>query len=81
MPIYEYRCTCGSKFEVRQKEFEPKPTYKCPKCGREADKTVSMWHSHYKGAGFYITEERGITGRKRKPDIKVGYASDLEKNE
>jgi putative FmdB family regulatory protein len=35
MPVYEYACTCGSKFERRQ-SFAERGDADCPLCGRPA---------------------------------------------
>ena len=77
MPIYEYRCDpCLHQFE--KLVLNDKVKVRCPDCGGKVYRIMSTCNAHYKGAGFYTTEERGITGRKRKPNIKVGNVSDLE---
>ena len=78
MPIYEYRCDhCLHQFEkliLTNKTV----VVKCPDCGGRVYKVFpSACSVHYKGPGFYTTEQRGITGRKRKPNIKIGNVSDL----
>jgi len=77
MPIYVYKCySCGYKFEERQ-SFGDEPLTVCSECGGKVHRVIFALPVHYKGAGFATTEARGITGRKRKPNIKVGLKSDL----
>jgi len=82
MPIYEYKCDeCEHKIEVRQ-GFYDEPCVTCPACGKDAlRKLFSTFTPIYKGPGFHTTESRGITGRKRKPNIKVGLKADLPQEE
>jgi len=77
MPIYEYICdACKKRFEERVSKFEP--LKRCPFCDDpNLRQKFSPPNPRYKGAGFYTTESRGITGRKRKPKIKVGTISDF----
>jgi len=67
MPKYEYICEeCGFTFEERVIKFEPKKD--CPKCLSE-DALKQLYKPPtvvYKGAGFYTTESRGITGNTRR---------------
>jgi len=35
MPIYDYQCTCGFKFETFQ-SVEKRKQARCPKCGKPA---------------------------------------------
>uniref|UniRef100_A0A6M3L004 Putative regulatory protein FmdB zinc ribbon domain-containing protein n=1 Tax=viral metagenome TaxID=1070528 RepID=A0A6M3L004_9ZZZZ len=81
MPIYVYECdSCTHKFEEKQ-AFKDDPLTICPECGGEIHRVIFAPNVHYKSAGFYTTEQRGLTGRKRKPKIKVGLTSDLPPEE
>lgn len=82
MPIYDYRCDdCGHQFEVTQK-FSDDILVFCPECQEQSLKIIiGNVFVHYKGPGFYTTEARGITGKKRKPNVKVGMTSDLPPEE
>lgn len=81
MPIYEYQCdNCDNTFEVRQ-SFEEDALTECPKCSGKIYRVIFSTPVHYKGPGFETTDSRGITGRKRKPKIKVGLTSDLSPEE
>jgi len=85
MPVYEYKCAeCGHCLEVMQtfSQHKNSPSKVCPECGKEAlHQIFGRVYVHYKGPGFHTTESRGITGRKRKPNIKVGMTSDLPPEE
>lgn len=82
MPIYEYKCReCGYTFEVIQ-GFYDDSYITCSKCNKDTlRKVFSRVYVHYKGPGFHTTEARGITGRKRKPNIRVGNVRDLPPEE
>ncbi|MFA7101500.1 MAG: FmdB family zinc ribbon protein [Bacilli bacterium] len=81
MPVYVYECdSCGNKFEEKQ-SFNDEPLNECPKCGGKVHRVIFATPVHYKGAGFSITESRGLTGKKRKPKIKVGTIGDLPPEE
>jgi len=80
MPNYVYRCkSCGREIEVKQK-FDEEPLKIC-ECGGALYRVIFVTPIHYKGAGFYTTEARGITGIKRKPKIKVGLKDNLSSEE
>ena len=82
MPIYEYECSyCGHVFEAIQ-SFNDAPYVNCPECNEDTlHKVFGGVYVHYKGPGFYTTDARGITGKKRKPNIKVGLTSELPPEE
>ncbi len=46
MPIYEYRCTaCGNDFELTRPVSQSSDPASCPKCGKGAEKLVSVFAS------------------------------------
>lgn len=52
MPIYEYFCKgCNEKFERLQKMTESS-NVKCPKCGKLAERQMSLTSFSLKGAGW-----------------------------
>jgi putative FmdB family regulatory protein len=55
MPIYEYKCTKGHVFEVRQ-SFTDEPLTKCEVCGAPVQKVFHSVSVHFKGSGFYNTD-------------------------
>jgi putative FmdB family regulatory protein len=55
MPLYEYECEAGHRFEKIQKFSDP-PIEKCPTCGTSVHKLISSPAFHLKGTGWYITD-------------------------
>jgi putative FmdB family regulatory protein len=55
MPLYEYECQNGHRFEKIQKFSDPKVTV-CPTCGAPVEKLMSSPAIQFKGSGFYITD-------------------------
>ena len=84
MPIYEYECQgCGycEDYLLTFDQMKNTPPTECSKCKSAVKQVFGGYHAHYKGPGFKTTEARGITGRKRKPEVKVGMVSDLSPEE
>lgn len=55
MPIREYQCQAGHRFETIRKHSDPHLTA-CPKCGGELSQLMSAPAVHFKGTGFYATD-------------------------
>ena len=55
MPIYEYRCTNGHRFEALQKIADD-PITECEVCGAPATRVLHPVAIHFKGSGFYSTD-------------------------
>ena len=55
MPIYEYACTDGHRFERRQ-GFDAAPVATCPVCEGRSERVLHAPTVHYKGSGFYTTD-------------------------
>ena len=55
MPLYEYECEAGHRFEKIQKFSDP-PIAECPTCGKPVHKLVSSPAFHLKGTGWYVTD-------------------------
>ena len=55
MPFYEYRCTKGHQFEVRQ-SMSDEPLKKCEVCGAKAARVLFAPAIHFKGTGFHNTD-------------------------
>jgi len=55
MPLYEYQCTNGHRFERIQKFSDP-PVAACPTCGAAVQKLMSSPAIQFKGSGWYITD-------------------------
>jgi len=55
MPIYEYACADGHRFECRQ-GFDAAPIAVCPVCEGRSKRVLHAPTVHYKGSGFYTTD-------------------------
>ena len=55
MPIYEYGCEAGHRFEVKQKMSDP-PLTRCRVCARPVSKLISAPAISFKGTGWYVTD-------------------------
>jgi putative FmdB family regulatory protein len=55
MPLYEYECDNGHRFEVIQKFSDP-PVEKCPTCGKPVHKLIASPAIQFKGSGWYVTD-------------------------
>jgi putative FmdB family regulatory protein len=55
MPIYEYECPNGHRFEVIQK-FDDPPVEVCTVCGQSVQRLISSPAIQFKGSGWYITD-------------------------
>ena len=63
MPLYEYECENGHRFEKIQKFSDP-PLEACERCGAPARKLMSSPAIQFKGTGWYITDyaQKGKSG-------------------
>jgi putative FmdB family regulatory protein len=55
MPLYEYECDRGHRFE-RIVKFSDPPLEACPACGAPVHKLMSSPAIQFKGSGWYITD-------------------------
>ena len=55
MPVYEYGCETGHRFEVTQK-FSDLPITTCQACAQPVSKLISAPAIMFKGSGWYITD-------------------------
>jgi putative FmdB family regulatory protein len=76
MPIYEYRCKKGHRFEVIQRMSDD-PVTACETCGATVEKVMHSPAIHFKGSGFYSTD---YGSRKRSRELKDA-AEGKSKNE
>ncbi len=74
MPIYEYRCSKGHAFEVRQ-GFSDAPVTTCEVCGATVARVFRPPAVHFKGSGFYNTD---YGTRKRSREKETHEASKRE---
>ncbi len=58
MPRYDYHCPdCDNTFELTQ-SFDSEPVADCPVCGSKSRRLISHPAIHFKGSGFYTTDNR-----------------------
>ncbi len=62
MPIYEYECSHGHRYE-RWESFSAPSQQQCPECGGQARRLFSPPAIIFKGPGFYSTDNRKDGGR------------------
>ena len=55
MPVYEYGCAAGHRFEVTQK-LSDFPITTCQACAQPVSKLISAPVIMFKGSGWYITD-------------------------
>jgi putative FmdB family regulatory protein len=55
MPIYEYLCERGHRFDVLQKMSDD-PVAICEVCGDPVQRVLHPVAIHFKGSGFYTTD-------------------------
>ena len=55
MPIYEYLCENGHRFDRLQK-FSDDPVQECEVCGAPVKRVLHPVAVHFKGSGFYTTD-------------------------
>ena len=79
MPTYEYRCRqCGREFEVFQR-MSDEPAAPCPACEHVAERLISGGAGLlFRGEGFYITDHRSESYRKRAREEAGGSAERSE---
>jgi putative FmdB family regulatory protein len=62
MPVYEYECTnCGLHFDLHQRMSDD-PIQICPECGGQVRRVFHPVGVIFKGSGFYVTDNRQISG-------------------
>ena len=55
MPVYEYGCEAGHRFEVKQR-FSDAPITTCQVCSLPVTKLISASGISFKGSGWYVTD-------------------------
>ena len=66
MPVYDYRCEKGHRFEAVQ-SMSDKPIKKCEECGAPAQRVLHAPAIHFKGSGFHNTDYGTKTRPKEPP--------------
>ena len=78
MPIYEYRCSKGHRFEAIQ-SMSDAPLERCEVCGAPVQRVMHSPAVHFKGSGFYNTDY-GTRNRQREKAGAEAAASDAKAN-
>jgi len=61
LPRYDYHCpACDNTFELTQ-SFDSEPAADCPVCGHASRRLISHPAIHFKGSGFYSTDNRSAS--------------------
>lgn len=55
MPIYEYECQAGHRFEILQRMSDA-PLTQCQDCEAPAQRVISSTSFILKGSGWYVTD-------------------------
>ena len=55
MPVYDYSCVKGHRFEVFQ-SMSDTPLKKCEECGAKSERVLHAPAIHFKGSGFHNTD-------------------------
>lgn len=55
MPVYEYGCEAGHRFEVKQRMSDA-AILTCPVCNLPVSKLISAPGISFKGSGWYVTD-------------------------
>ena len=79
MPTYSYRCqACKHEFEEFQK-ITDLPVKECPKCGGLVMRIITGGAGLiFKGAGFYITDNRQLSPTLKAPHKEIGAPKESE---
>jgi putative FmdB family regulatory protein len=78
MPLYEYECDNGHRFEVIQRFSDP-PVATCGTCEAPVRRLLSSPAIQFKGKGWYITDyarKGGADASKDAKDTKSSAAGD-----
>jgi putative FmdB family regulatory protein len=76
MPIFEYQCSHGHRFEKLERGEGPK-SRTCPTCGKRAPRILSSAGFILKGEGFYVNDYPSAS-RKAAMKAESGGGSEAE---
>ena len=57
-PRYDYKCPKCKAYQVVVHDFHSTDVIDCPECGDVMEKQISLPAVHFKGTGFYKTDNR-----------------------
>ena len=78
MPKYDYKCNdeqCGEIFEITQ-GFSDEPYANCIVCGHSSKRLISKVAVHFKGSGWYSTDNTSKSELDKTKDPKKDSTKD-----
>ncbi len=75
MPLYDYRCERGHRYEKRE-SFGAPAEQPCDRCGATARRLINAPAIAFKGSGWYKTDSRGKDPRRS----RAGAAAESSSN-
>jgi putative FmdB family regulatory protein len=79
LPLYDYRCRACSKVTEVRHGFREGHRGACPECGGELARVFSPAGIVFKGSGFYLTDSRSASEKKKATASDSGTASESAK--
>ena len=79
MPLYDYRCRACSKVTEVRHGFREGHQGACPACGGELARVFSPAGIVFKGSGFYLTDSRSASEKKKATASDSGTSSESAK--
>jgi putative FmdB family regulatory protein len=79
LPLYDYRCRACSKVTEVRHGFREGHQGACPECGGELARVFSPAGIVFKGSGFYLTDSRSASEKKKATASDSGTASESAK--
>jgi putative FmdB family regulatory protein len=58
MPTYQFRCKIDQSMLEIQQGFYDNTIPNCPLCGKEMNKVIGATPVHFRGSGFYRTDNK-----------------------
>lgn len=75
MPLYEFQCKCGLRFEERLMASKASSVYKCPDCGKDAERFVGDVSSTFQFQSDGVNTVTGVTSIDTDYDRIIGEDS------
>ncbi|MEA2787161.1 MAG: hypothetical protein QOF71_3265 [Candidatus Eremiobacteraeota bacterium] len=79
MPLYDYRCRACSKVTEVRHGFREGHQVACPECGGELARVFSPAGIVFKGSGFYLTDSRSASEKKKAKSSESGTTTETAK--
>ena len=79
MPLYDYRCRACSKVTEVRHGFREGHQGACPACGGELARVFSPAGIVFKGSGFYLTDSRSASEKKKATASESGTSPEAAK--